>query len=173
MNACGIRVPGAIRSGWLSQRTYQSYRTRWLMVERSGPRVPVFGMPAMSWHEMQPIPDLPTMARPAAMLGFVSGSLWTASSGTVPSRAARAVGRWPTFAGPYCGIRSCIHGRARWACVSTPVSHDVRALWPTPVRTGGRTSSAFSLFSRSRICSASSRPSASRSTCSNKAQTKQ
>ena len=127
-----------------------------MIVARSGPRVPVFGMPEMSWHEMHPSPPLPMIVLPASTFAVVSVTLRTVSSGAVPSRRASDSGREPTFASPYCGIRSCIHGRARPPWVSTDFSHDVRALWPMPVNSGGRTSSAFSAFSISRIASASS-----------------
>ena len=111
----------------------------------------------MSWHEMQPSPPLPMICLPSGdLLACRSAACESCRPVTVPSRCASASGRKPTFASPYCGMRSCIHGRARPRSVSTDFSHDVRALCPTPVSSGGRTSSAFSAFSSSRIWSASS-----------------
>src|SRR5207244_4235432 len=63
------------------------------------------GVPARSWHEMQPKAPLPMSVRPASILAAVSGVLCTSSSASAPSTAANSSGSRPTFGSPNCGMR--------------------------------------------------------------------
>ena len=100
MKTCGIRVPGCIRCGCSSQRRYQSKRNRDTPSVKSGPRVPVLGIPAKSWQEMQPNPDLPTSTRPADAISVENASRCGNSVASTPSNAVNPAARDSTLGMP-------------------------------------------------------------------------